>query len=162
MPAPQIAQMDVGPALPGLCAITGLILFPATILAWGTLRGRRRSVGIFIPVLLTVLAAVWCAAAIDEYFFEPKIDDTLAGDVVEDLPEVRQYLQAHPDGKSLMADLDHQPPNMPPYTVQFDVGDPNHPWHKFRVELVHSGVSVFDSANGWMPIEQWRQLPPKR
>ncbi len=151
-----LGQMDVGPMIPGLCELAGFIIIPTTLLAWYWLirrRRRRESVGhaalVFAVAVTSGLCVLWLIGGIDEWLFEPKIDDTGAMFLVENLPEVRQYIDArHVNGPPREVRLDDTlHPTLPRYTLQFVVGelDEKHGamrsiWRHFRVSLVNSDV----------------------
>jgi len=153
----QPAQMDFGRELSGLCPLIGTVLLVATFVGWWwTLSARpRKPFRLFFAVCLSVLAVLWAAAAIDDHFFEPHIDEMEARSIVEQLPEWRQ-----PPPVSVQAvDLDHEPPDCPLHTLEFHVCESGTVWHRVRVNLIDSRVTILNDSNRWVPVRQWGNRP---
>jgi len=107
---------------------------------------------------MTFVAILWLIAVVDEYFYERKytIDD--ATWAINQLPEVAQYLKEKPTRWCVLSDdLDHPPPDRPDNTVEFDVGEWDSEWHKFRFSLVNGSITVFDQSRGWESLDKWRR-----
>ena len=168
-----LGQLDIGPMIPSLCEATGFIIIPATLLAWFWLMRRRRqkqtpghAAVVFAVAVTNALCAAWVIGAIDEWLFEPKIDDTGAMVIVENLPEVRQYLDARqPNGPARDVKLDEsQDAKLPRFTYGITVGEtdgknaPTLIWQRFRVNQVNSEVRALaaGSPDRWVTLEEWR------
>jgi hypothetical protein len=168
-------QMDIGPMIPSACVCTGFVIIPAALISWYWLIRRRRqpqcashTAAVFAVAVTNSFFALWLIGAIDEWLFEPKIDDTGATGLVYSLPEVHQYVDAPPaNGPPREVKPEEvTDPKVPRYTIQLAVGEMDEKreamksiWHHFRVNLVNSDVSVLADAPAgrWVSMEEWRR-----
>ena len=156
------AQVDIGPLVPGICALMGLIIFGSLVEAifWSK-RGSNTTVARSIIFLISLVCVAWVCFAIDETWYQPKIGDSDAMFLVEQLPEVQRYssgswYQFGFASKSLSYPI--QSPDIPQYAVEFGYGPKINPDLRFGVNLIDSKITAFDKRRGWLPIEEWRKV----
>jgi len=157
-----ISQMDIGPMVPGICALTGFVIIPVTLVACAlSLRRKTRTAPtIGFTVCATPLFIVWLAGLVDLHY-EP-IDDITAESAVTDLPEVKMFLAGKPGPLSAFRDAEALggPSNESAYDVtaaDFDhKGQPYLVWHVFRVSAMTREIQVLGPDKNWESLQAWR------
>lgn len=158
-----MGQWDVGPMIPGVCALTGFVIIPVTLVTlFLSARRKTRSVlTIAFAIVTSLLLVAWIAAAID-LRHEPSIDDVGAVAAVENLPEVQQFEAQRAGDPSLTRDASviNDSPDSP--SVEVTVGDfdqtgrPKLVWHVFVVNTVTGEIQVLGPEKKWESLQAWR------
>jgi hypothetical protein len=168
MTAIPMGQMDVGPMMPGICALTGFVVIPLTFLTWWLLirRKRRTALVINFTVIFSIAFILWLAGLIDLHY-EPSIDDVGAVSAVENIPEVRQFLKkgenSWPPSREALVLTESQDRHEWEVTVgEFDQkGVPTSVWNVFEVSAFTGEVRVLKNPtkHEWLSLEAWRATP---
>jgi hypothetical protein len=172
-----LGQMEMGREAANLCPLVGFGIVVTMIIIWSKLTYRKpgckapkRNPTLLIAGLIsTALFLVWLALAIENYYFEPQMDDTQAAGIVENLPEVRSFIEAEDSLKiprKVRWTIDGRSLDLGNHRVKYLVGDYDafrgrvtKVWEAFSVNLIDGSVCIWVDQDGgkWIPIEQWRK-----
>ena len=161
--AALLAQMDVGPMVPGAYALVGLVVIPAALVALTlAIRRQTRSVlTIALAAVASLLLIAWVAGLIDLQY-EPSFDDVRSVSVIEGLPEVKAY-ESEPSGDPALtreAKILDDPTDLPGCEITIGVfdraGHTKAVWHVFTVNAVSGEVQVLGPNRKWESLQAWR------
>ena len=160
-----LAQMDVGPMMPGLCTAIGCVIIPASVLTWWLcIRRKSRTTMMIIFAISTSLFLIFWLVALVDLRHEPSIDDTGAVMAVWKLAEVQQFVKEGPSGfpPSRAAEISggaggtmmgHEW-NWNVTVAEFDQNrHPKAVWNTFHVNAVTGAIHVF-VKNQWISLDE--------